>query len=112
MSEEVLLVLSTWPDAASARSAALELIDEKLTACANILPGVESIYRWQGQVETAAEVLVFMKTTAARYAALESRIKALHSYEVPEILCLRASAGLPAYLQWIADSCDRVENRG
>lgn len=105
MAEEVLIVLTTWPDLEKARAAARTLVEEKLAACGNIIPGVESIYRWQGAVETSGEVLVVFKTTIARYQMLETRILALHSYEVPEIVCLRASDGLPSYLRWVESSC-------
>lgn len=105
MTEETLIVLTTWPDAENARKAARTLVEEHLAACGNILPGVESIYRWQGAVETGAEVLVLLKTTAARYPQLETKIKALHPYEVPEIIALRVADGLPAYLRWVEASC-------
>jgi len=74
-------------------------------ACGNLVPGVESIYRWQGKVETSSEVIVIFKTTAARYLELQTRIRELHPYEVPEILAIPVSAGLPPYLQWVEDSC-------
>jgi periplasmic divalent cation tolerance protein len=105
MAEEVLVVLTTWPDATKARAAAHTLVEEKLAACANLLPGVESIYRWEGKVETSAEVMVVLKTTIARYQMLEARILALHSYEVPEIVVLRVSDGLPRYLSWVETNC-------
>ena len=105
MAEETLIVLTTWPDAESARAAARALVDEGLAACGNIVPGVESIYRWEGAVETSAEALAIFKTTVACYAQLETRIKVLHTYEVPEIVVLRVTGGLPAYLRWIEDSC-------
>ena len=105
MAEEVLVILTTWPDADSARAAARALVGEKLAACANIVPGVESIYRWEGKVETGAEVLMILKTTIARYQMLETRIRALHTYELPEIVSLRVTDGLPAYLRWVEQSC-------
>lgn len=105
MPEEVLIVLTTWPDAEKARAAGRTLVEEKLAACANLVPGVESIYRWEGKVETASEVLMILKTTIDRYQALERRVRVLHSYEVPEIVCLRVSDGLPAYLLWVEQSC-------
>nr|WP_042725596.1 divalent-cation tolerance protein CutA [Chthoniobacter flavus] len=99
------MVFTTWPDAETARIAVRKLVDEQRVACGNLVPGVESIYRWQGKVETSSEVLVIFKTTAARYPELETRIRELHSYEVPEIIALPAGAGLPAYLQWVGESC-------
>lgn len=105
MTEEVLVVITTWLDVEKARAAARTLIEEKLAACANLLPGIESIYRWQGAVETSAEVLVVFKTTTACYPMLETRIRELHSYEVPEIVALRTSDGLASYLQWVKSSC-------
>ncbi len=104
MAEEVLVVFTTWPDAERARNAARTLVEEKLAACANLVAGVESIYRWQGAVETSAEVMVVLKTTIGRYPMLENRIRALHSYEVPEIIALRVADGLPAYLRWVEAS--------
>ena len=100
-----MLVLSTWPDLPKARSAAQVLVEERLVACANIVPSIESIYRWEGKIEASIEVLMVMKTTASRYRALELKIKELHTYEVPEILSFRVDAGLPAYLAWVSESC-------
>ncbi len=89
MKEDALLVvLSTFPDVAAARAAAEVLVSERLAACVNLLPGVESIYRWESKVEHSAEVLAVIKTTAARYADMEQRLRALHPYEVPEIIAL------------------------
>lgn len=105
MAEEVLVVLTTWPDVEKARAAARALVGEKLVACANIMPGVESIYRWEGKVETSAEVMMVLKTTIARYQMMETRILALHPYEVPEIVVLRVTDGLPKYLRWVESSC-------
>lgn len=105
MAEEVVLVFTTWPDAEKARTAGRTVVEEKLAACANVLPGVESIYRWEGKVETAGEVLMILKTTTWRYPQLETRLQALHSYEVPEIVSLRVIDGLPAYLRWVESSC-------
>jgi periplasmic divalent cation tolerance protein len=105
MAEEVLVILTTWPDAEKARAAARTFVEEKLAACANLLPSVESIYRWEGKVETSTEILMVLKTTLARYQMLESRILELHSYEVPEIICLRAADGLPRYLRWVEQGC-------
>jgi len=105
MSEALLLVVSTWPSAELARSASRIIIEERLAACANIVPNVESIYRWEGRIETGSELLVFMKTTAARYPALERRIQELHPFAVPEILGFEAETGLLAYCDWVRESC-------
>jgi periplasmic divalent cation tolerance protein len=104
-----LVILTTWPDLEKARAAARTLVEEKLVACGNIVPAIESIYRWQGQIETSAEVLVVFKTTAALYPKLESRIRELHSYEVPEIIALRVADGLTDYLRWVGESCANLE---
>jgi periplasmic divalent cation tolerance protein len=101
MNEETLLVCSTFPEIETARRIARQLVSENLAACANIIPAVESIYRWQGKIENANETLVFFKTTSARYPAFQDRLKVLHPYDVPEIICLRIADGLPEYLQWI-----------
>ncbi|MDB6172284.1 MAG: divalent-cation tolerance protein CutA [Chthoniobacteraceae bacterium] len=101
MAKEVLLVLSTFGNADEARRVARLLVEERLAACVNVIPAIESIYRWEEKVETATEVLVLIKTTSDRYPALEARIKALHSYELPEVLAFRAHDGLPGYLRWV-----------
>ena len=104
MSESVLVVFATFPDAETARGIAKKLVEEQLAACVNLIPQIESIYRWKGAVETADEVLALIKTTASGYPKLEARIRELHAYEVPEIIALDASAGLPAYLNWVRES--------
>jgi periplasmic divalent cation tolerance protein len=105
MDDEVLLVLSTFPDAGTARRIARQLVEEHCAACANILPPVESIYWWQGKVESANEVLVLFKTAAERYSALEATLRQLHPYEVPEIIALPIGPGLPDYLRWVSENC-------
>jgi periplasmic divalent cation tolerance protein len=105
MAEEVLIILTTWPDMEVARTATRAIIEQKLAACGNIVPAVESIYQWQGKVETSAEVLVIFKTTIARYQMLEARIKGLHPYEVPEIISVRITDGFPPYLRWVEQTC-------
>ena len=93
--------MSTLPDRASAEKLAHVLIEQQLAACVNILPGVTSVYRWQDKVESANETMVLIKTTMARYPALEAAIKAQHPYELPEIVAVPLNAGLPAYLEWV-----------
>ncbi|MCU0696831.1 MAG: divalent-cation tolerance protein CutA [Myxococcaceae bacterium] len=98
---EVVLVLSTAPSEEVAASLARTLVDERLIACANLVPQARSIYRWQGAVQDEAEVLVLMKTQRARLAALEARLKALHPYQVPEMLVFPAASGHGPYLAWV-----------
>lgn len=105
MDGEVYVVLSTFPEVETARRIARQLVHEKLAACANILPGIESIYRWKGGVEESAEVLALFKTAVRQYAAFEAKLKQLHPYEVPEIVALPVSTGLDTYLSWVGESC-------
>ena len=98
---ETLLILTNCPDEESANAIALALVEAKLAACVNILPRVQSIYRWQGVVESTTEITLFIKSTATNYPALEAAICARHPYEVPEIIALPIQAGLPAYLNWV-----------
>jgi len=105
MSEQVLLALSTFPDAETARRIAQQLVTERLAACANLTPAVESIYRWEGKVEQAEETLVLFKTTRARFPALQAKLKSLHPYDVPELIAVAVQDGLPDYLRWVAESC-------
>lgn len=97
-----LVVLTNVPDADHARAIARKVIELRLAACANILPAVQSVYRWQGAVEEASEVTLLIKTVQVRYAELESVIKSVHPYQVPEIIALPIASGLPAYMDWIA----------
>ena len=105
--EEVLFVISTFPDDETAGRIATELVTGRFAACGNILPGVRSIYRWQGAIEDASETLAFFKTTRARFAEFQQKLRALHPYEVPEIVALPVSDGLPDYLRWVATNCGR-----
>ena len=109
MTESVRVLFMTAPDAVVAESIVTAVVEERLAACGNIVPGVVSLYRWNGVVQRGAEVLVVLKTTAARVAALAARIAALHPYEVPEVLSVEVDAGLPAYLAWVAGSTAEVE---
>jgi periplasmic divalent cation tolerance protein len=97
-----LLVLTNCPDEESANAIALALVEERLAACVNILPRVQSVYRWQGAVESATEIPLLIKSTATNYPALEAAIRNRHPYQVPEIIALPVERGLPAYLDWIA----------
>lgn len=99
--QQVLMILTNAPDETTAHSLARMLVDKKLAACVNLLPGVRSVYRWQGAVEEAAEVTMLIKATQDRYVDIEALIKAEHPYEVPEIIACPIAAGLPSYLEWV-----------
>jgi periplasmic divalent cation tolerance protein len=98
---DTLLVLTNLPDKDAAGRLATALVERRVAACVNVLGECSSVYRWQGRIETAAEVPMLIKTTAAAYPALEQAIRALHPYELPEIIAVPLSVGLPAYLQWV-----------
>ncbi|WP_300317881.1 divalent-cation tolerance protein CutA [Accumulibacter sp.] len=100
-----LLVLTNLPDRPSAEALARELVEARLAACVNILAACRSVYRWQGEIETANEVPLLIKTSGERYAALETAIRDRHPYQLPEVIALPVSAGLPDYLAWVASSC-------
>ena len=97
-----VVVLTTMPDEASATTLAARLVEERAIACANVVPGITSVYRWEGEVQRDAEVLVVMKTTKPAAEALHVRIDQLHPYDVPEVLVLPVAAGHAAYLDWVA----------
>lgn len=99
---DALVVLVTTPTAEKAAEIARAVVGERLAACGNVVPGLRSIYRWQGQVQDDAEVLLLLKTTRARFEALRDRVLALHPYEVPEVIAVGVEAGSAAYLAWIA----------
>ena len=98
------IVFVTCASTAEARKIGRSAVKKKLAACANILPGVESIYRWKGKVEQAREVLMVLKTSALRLPQLEREVKRLHSYDVPEFIALPIVVGSKEYLKWIGES--------
>ena len=103
---DTLLVVSTFPDPGKAREIGRMLVVERLAACVNVFAApVESIYAWQGKLEESTEALAFIKTTRAAYPALETRLRELHPYDVPEIVGLSLATGLPDYLRWVAENC-------
>jgi periplasmic divalent cation tolerance protein len=104
MSDEVVLAFSTFPDVETARRIARELVAENFAACANVIPKIESIYRWQGKIEQGDETLVLFKTTATRFSAFEEKLKSLHPYDVPEVISCKIEAGLPEYLRWVTEN--------
>ncbi len=108
VSEEFTVALSTFPDEETAKRIARELVENALVACANIVPSITSIYFWKDNVEESTEVLGIFKTTAARFAEFQTRLHALHPYDVPEIIRLNIAEGSPEYLRWIGESCART----
>lgn len=98
---DILMVLTNLPDAASAEALARRLVEARLAACVNILAPCRSVYRWQGAVESADEVPLLIKVPRTGYAALEAAIRTAHPYELPEIVAVPVSVGLPAYLDWV-----------
>ena len=99
---EALLILTNCPNEESANAIALAVIEARLAACVNILPRVQSIYRWQGAVESATEIPLLIKSTATNYPALEALIRQRHPHDIPEIIALPITQGLPAYLNWLS----------
>ena len=103
-----LVVYCTCPDLTVANSLAETLVNERLAACVNVLPGVLSIYRWEGQIQRDHEVLLIIKTHSAIYPQLETRIAELHPYSVPEIIALPPQAGAATYLRWIMENAGEI----
>ncbi|MBI5006839.1 MAG: divalent-cation tolerance protein CutA [Nitrosomonadales bacterium] len=99
---EVVVVITNLPDRATAERVADSLVTGNMAACVNILAACTSVYRWEGKLNHGDEVPLLIKTTRAAYAELESALRKLHPYEVPEIVALPVSAGLPEYLNWVA----------
>lgn len=100
---QTLLVITNCPDEESANAIALAVVEARLAACVNILPRVQSVYRWQDAIESATEIPLLIKATAANYPALEKAIQERHPYTIPEIIALPIAQGLPAYLNWVAE---------
>ncbi|HSB18828.1 MAG TPA: divalent-cation tolerance protein CutA [Anaeromyxobacteraceae bacterium] len=98
---DTLVVLVTAPSAEAAAGIARALVEERLAACGNVVPGLRSIYRWEGKLHDDAEALLVLKTTRSRFPALRDRVLALHPYEVPEVLALPVEAGSEKYLAWV-----------
>ncbi|GAB4182785.1 MAG: divalent-cation tolerance protein CutA [Wenzhouxiangellaceae bacterium] len=105
------VVYCTCPDQAVARELARTAVTERLAACANLVPAVTSIYRWQGELCEDGEVLLMIKTTAAACTALEQLIRRLHPYETPEFVVVQVAAASPDYLQWVLDECAPMETK-
>ena len=107
MPEHPVIVLTTWPADRDPAPFALALVQERLAACVNVLGEMQSTYRWAGQVETATERQLVIKTVGERVPALEARLRALHPYEVPEFLVISTSGGSASYVAWVRDSVSR-----
>ena len=103
----VRVVLTTCPDEETARRIARTLVEERLAACGNVVPGVASVYRWEGAIETAAECLLILKTRDDRVPALAARLGVLHPYDVPEMLALPVAAGAGPYVRWVLAEAGR-----
>jgi periplasmic divalent cation tolerance protein len=101
---DVRVVLTTAGSQEEARKIAHALVERRLAACVNIVPQIESVYRWQGKVETATEWLLMIKTRASAFEHVRDAIKELHSYDLPECLMLEVAAGSSEYLNWIAEN--------
>lgn len=103
--DTLLVVLCTFPDTATARQLGTDLVERQLAACVNLVPGVESIYRWQVRTEVSSEILAVFKTTEAVYPVFAEALAAGHPYEVPEIVALRPETVAAGYLAWAAAAC-------
>ncbi|MCU1297959.1 MAG: CutA1 divalent ion tolerance protein [Acidobacteriaceae bacterium] len=101
------LVLTTAGSAEEARKIAHTLVEGKLAACVNIVPQIQSVYRWQGKTEEAQEWLLIIKTTDAAFERVKDAIKKMHSYEVPECIAVEIENGSPEYLNWITESVEK-----
>ncbi|WP_181320616.1 divalent-cation tolerance protein CutA [Nitrosospira sp. Nsp2] len=108
---EPILIFTNLPDRAAAMALASKLVDERLAACVNVLADCTSVYRWEGRNESVSEVPVLIKTLAQHYARLEQLIKTVHPYELPEIIAVPISSGLPAYLKWIAEETSAADQK-
>ena len=99
---DALVVLVTTPTPERAAEIARAVVEERLAACGNVVPGLRSIYRWEGKLQDEGEALLVLKTTRARFEALKERVLSLHPYQVPEVIALSVQAGSAPYLAWIA----------
>ncbi|MGA7800904.1 MAG: divalent-cation tolerance protein CutA [Gammaproteobacteria bacterium] len=104
MSEDRLVALCTVPDAETAAAIAARLVQDRLAACVNVLPGIMSVYTWQGEVQQDSEQLLIIKTRQSVFEALQKAVCELHPYELPEVIAVAIADGLPGYLSWIDDS--------
>ena len=101
--DRVLVILVTVANTEEAVRISKRVVGKRLAACANIIPGVQSIFRWKGKIDESQEVLLILKSTKSRYSALEKLVQSMHTYEIPEIIALRVEDGLAQYLGWVCD---------
>lgn len=106
--DRIRLVVTTVPDAETGEGLVRELIEDRLIACGNLVPGATSIYRWESVVEKQTEVVVLMKTSKAAVPRVFERVAELHPYEVPELLAFAVESGSDAYCQWVVDEIKEV----
>ena len=108
MPEKIVLALSTFPNPETAREISNQLMSGSFAACANILPAIESIYRWKGEIETGNETLVLFKLSENRQSAFQDKLRSLHPYDIPEIIFVPVAGGLPDYLKWVSENCGQA----
>ncbi|MCB1232121.1 MAG: divalent-cation tolerance protein CutA [Verrucomicrobiae bacterium] len=101
--DQYLLVLCTFPNAEEARQIGTQLIELQVAACVNLIPQIESIYRWKGEIKQESEVMAVIKTTMNNYAEIEARIRELHPYDTPEVIAVPIERGATSYLNWISE---------
>ena len=106
--ERVVFVYTTWPTTVEAEAAGRALVERRLAACVNILPGMISHYRWQGAIERAEEAVMIIKTRASLAEGVRAAVKAMHSYTTPAILVLPIEGGEPGYLQWLMKETEKA----
>lgn len=104
MTDQPLMVMTNMPDMPAAQALASELVEKRLAACVNIIPGIQSVYRWEGKLETSSEVTLLIKTVGQRYDEVEATIRASHPYTLPEVIALPIARGSVDYLKWVADA--------
>ena len=105
---ETLLIFTNLPDVASAEKLSRALIESRAAACVNVLAACRSIYRWRGAVETADEIPLLIKTTAANYPLVEEIVRTQHPYDLPELIAIPITHGLPAYLDWLGTETEKA----
>jgi periplasmic divalent cation tolerance protein len=108
---DAIVVFMTAPSRAEAARIADRLVEARLAACVQILPEMESVYRWQGQVERQKEILLIAKTTSSKFEQLERQVREVHSYDTPEIVAVPLTAGSGPYLQWLKDVVDSDDEK-